>query len=87
MQHTTEATKQYQCRHIFTDGRRCASPCLSQQEFCYYHPPSLSVVLAVILSAAKDPEALHAPIPIESFTPRPFAVSQVLLSHPFNNYP
>jgi hypothetical protein len=37
MQHTTEATKQYQCRHIFTDGRRCASPCLRQQEFCYYH--------------------------------------------------
>src|SRR5260370_12993081 len=37
MQHTTEATKQYQCRHIFTDGCRCASPCLRQQEFCYYH--------------------------------------------------
>jgi hypothetical protein len=37
MQDTTEATKQYQCRHIFTDGRRCASPCLRQQEFCYYH--------------------------------------------------
>src|SRR5882757_8049061 len=37
MQDTTEATKQYQCRHIFTDGRRCASPCLRQQELCYYH--------------------------------------------------
>ena len=34
---TTNQTKQYQCRHIFTDGRRCASPCLRQQEFCYYH--------------------------------------------------
>ncbi len=32
-----EAPKQYQCRHIFTDGRRCASPCLRQEEFCYYH--------------------------------------------------
>jgi hypothetical protein len=30
-------TKQYQCRHIFTDGRRYASPCLRQEEFCYYH--------------------------------------------------
>ena len=30
-------TKQYQCRHIFTDGHRCASPCLRQEEFCYYH--------------------------------------------------
>jgi hypothetical protein len=40
MQHTTETTKQYQCRHIFTDGRRCASPCLRQEEFCYYHHTS-----------------------------------------------
>src|SRR5271168_5640351 len=37
MKDTTEATKQYQCRHIFTDGQRCASPCLRQEEFCYYH--------------------------------------------------
>src|ERR1700734_3403104 len=33
----TASTTQYQCRHIFTDGRRCASPCLRQEEFCYYH--------------------------------------------------
>jgi hypothetical protein len=32
-----QTPKQYQCRHIFTDGRRCASPCLRQEEFCYYH--------------------------------------------------
>jgi hypothetical protein len=37
MQHTTETPKQYQCRHIFTDGHRCSSPCLRQEEFCYYH--------------------------------------------------
>jgi hypothetical protein len=29
--------KQYQCRHIFAEGRRCASPCLRHEEFCYYH--------------------------------------------------
>jgi hypothetical protein len=34
---TTKQHKQYQCRHIFTDGLRCASPCLRQEEFCYYH--------------------------------------------------
>ena len=34
---TPTTTKQYQCRHIFTEGRRCASPCLRQEEFCYYH--------------------------------------------------
>ena len=37
MPDTTNETKQYQCRHIFTDGHRCASPCLRQEEFCYYH--------------------------------------------------
>ncbi|MEO6805100.1 MAG: hypothetical protein ABI209_03035 [Edaphobacter sp.] len=37
MPDTTPDIKQYQCRHIFTDGRRCSSPCLRQEEFCYYH--------------------------------------------------
>ncbi len=32
----TEA-KRYQCRHIFTDGHRCGSPCLRGEPFCYYH--------------------------------------------------
>jgi hypothetical protein len=40
MNDTNETPKQYQCRHIFTDGHRCASPCLRQQEFCYYHHSS-----------------------------------------------
>ncbi len=34
---TTIEIKQYQCRHIFTDGHRCASPCLRGEDFCYYH--------------------------------------------------
>ncbi len=25
------------CRHIFTAGRRCGSPCLRNTDFCYYH--------------------------------------------------
>jgi hypothetical protein len=42
MQDTIQAidqttTKRYQCRHIFTDGHRCGSPCLRHEEFCYYH--------------------------------------------------
>src|ERR1700730_11670181 len=32
-----DETKRYQCRHIFTEGRRCGSPCLRHEEFCYYH--------------------------------------------------
>ncbi len=37
MMNDNQSPKQYQCRHIFTDGHRCASPCLRSQEFCYYH--------------------------------------------------
>jgi len=33
----TEAPKRYQCRHIFTDGHRCGSPCLRGEDLCYYH--------------------------------------------------
>src|SRR4051812_32946226 len=37
MQDATPANKQYQCRHIFTDGHRCGSPCLRSEDLCYYH--------------------------------------------------
>jgi hypothetical protein len=30
----------YQCRHIHTDGRRCGSPCLRHEPFCYFHHTS-----------------------------------------------
>lgn len=29
--------KHFQCRHIFTDGRRCGSHALRNEPFCYYH--------------------------------------------------
>lgn len=33
----TEDEVRFQCRHIFTAGHRCSSPCLRREEFCYYH--------------------------------------------------
>ena len=29
--------RRYLCRHVHTDGRRCGSPALRAQNFCYYH--------------------------------------------------
>ncbi len=29
--------RRFQCRHVFTDGRRCGSPCLRHEDFCFYH--------------------------------------------------
>ncbi len=40
---STESTR-FQCRHLFTDGRRCGSPALRGPEgaenFCYFHHSS-----------------------------------------------
>jgi hypothetical protein len=32
-----EEESSFQCRHIHVDGRRCGSPCLRNELFCYYH--------------------------------------------------
>ena len=37
MPSTAPAEPKRQCRHILTEGRRCASPCLRHEEFCYFH--------------------------------------------------
>jgi hypothetical protein len=34
---TLDPTRRYLCRHVHTDGRRCGSPALRAQNFCYYH--------------------------------------------------
>ncbi len=36
-QTTNTQQPRFKCRHIFTDGRRCASPSLRQENFCYFH--------------------------------------------------
>jgi hypothetical protein len=33
----TETPRRFQCRHIFTDGHRCGSPCLRGEDLCFYH--------------------------------------------------
>ncbi len=37
---TAAKPRRFQCRHIFTDGHRCGSPCLRQEDFCFYHHTS-----------------------------------------------
>jgi hypothetical protein len=35
-----DTAKQFQCRHIRTSGRRCGSPSMRAEHFCYYHRTS-----------------------------------------------
>ncbi len=37
MYESIEEPIRLQCRHIHTDGRRCGSPSVRTQNFCYYH--------------------------------------------------
>ena len=48
---TNHQQPRYQCRHIFTDGHRCASPSLRQENFCYFHHTTRRPVTA---EATKD---------------------------------
>jgi hypothetical protein len=58
-------TLRFQCRHIFTAGHRCGSPCLKAEEFCFYHHTTLGARLqsrpARSLSPAPGSFALPLP--------------------------
>lgn len=49
----TPAEKRYLCRHIFTDGRRCLSPGLRGEDFCYYHHTTRHPISSAKLEARK----------------------------------
>src|SRR5579864_3691546 len=34
---STERSMYIECRHIFPNGKKCASPALTGQDFCYFH--------------------------------------------------
>jgi hypothetical protein len=50
-----------QCRHIFTDGRRCGSPCLRLESFCYYHHTTRKPIADP--AARRSRRALTLPLP------------------------
>src|ERR1700734_3771743 len=57
----------YQCRHIFTDGRRCASPSLRQENFCYFHHTTRKPIAPETTQARRRTTArlteFHLPLP------------------------
>jgi len=68
------ATKSFQCRHIRTTGRRCGSPSLRGEHFCYYHHPSSrpSAHSRVDAEAIADGYPMRLPtLRFDSFEDRP----------------
>ena len=70
--------KRYQCRHIFTDGHRCGSPCLRHEEFCYYHHTTRRPIEAPHARRARQ---THFDLPLpEDRSAIQQAIGQVLLA-------
>ena len=55
----------FQCRHIHADGRRCASPCLRTQPFCYFHHTNRSPVSAADRQTRRRRGGFALPSPAE----------------------
>jgi hypothetical protein len=57
----------YQCRHIFADGRRCASPSLRHENFCYFHHTTRRPIAPEATQARRRTTArlneFHLPLP------------------------
>ena len=59
-----DAEKRFQCRRIHTDGRRCASPCLRGEVFCYYHHSTRKPVSSTELEARRGHQStFDLPLP------------------------
>ncbi len=56
----TAEVPRFQCRHIHPEGRRCKSPCLRAQDFCYFHQTSRP---ASSFPKSVHPEAFTLPMP------------------------
>ena len=88
----TESTR-FQCRHLFTDGRRCGSPALRGAEgaenFCYYHHNSRRPVSAAdradrlrrasAKAGSQTDFALPAPVDLSDRSGIQLAIGEVLL--------
>src|SRR5271168_3006584 len=66
-QTTNTQQPRFKCRHIFTDGRRCASPSLRQENFCYFHHTTRKPITPETTQARRRTTArlneFHLPLP------------------------
>ena len=64
---TNNQQPRFKCRHIFTDGRRCASPSLRQEHFCYFHHTTRKPITPEIQKERRRTTArlneFHLPLP------------------------
>jgi hypothetical protein len=76
-----------ECRHIFTSGRKCQSPSLKDQDFCYFHQSTRRAPQVPPRNAKSNPgsqdqpaTAIHQLPPLEDADAIQLALSDVVLA-------
>ena len=75
---------QYQCRHIKPDGRRCGSPSLRGENFCYYHHTGRRAgprQPQVTTTTARKSSTFQLPSPADLAEPSGVALALGLILH------
>lgn len=69
-----------ECRHIFTSGRKCQSPSLKDQDFCYFHQSTRRAPRGNSGSQDQPATAVHTLPPLEDADAIQLALSDVVLA-------
>jgi hypothetical protein len=70
-----------ECRHIFTSGRKCQSPSLKDQDFCYFHQSTRRAAPQSNLGSQGQPSTVvHQLPPLEDADAIQLALSDVVLA-------
>jgi hypothetical protein len=76
---SNELPIRYQCRHIFADGHRCASPSLRHEDFCYYHHTTRRPVPVADQRRRRANVARHTPFDLPLADPTDRSAIQLTL--------
>jgi hypothetical protein len=69
-----------ECRHIFTSGRKCQSPSLKDQDFCYFHQSTRRAPQGNPGLQDQPATAVHNLLPLEDADTIQLALSDVVLA-------
>ncbi len=69
-----------ECRHIFTSGRKCQSPSLKDQDFCYFHQSARRAPQGNPGSQDQPSTVVHQLPPLEDADAIQLALSDVVLA-------
>ena len=77
-EHSDAGYTRYNCRHIFTDGRRCAAFSLRNETFCYFHHTTRGAASPNTCRTRRRRSASFAVPPAEDRSAVQYTIGEVL---------